>query len=100
MNPLAGISTQLPAAAARCGYRTSPRGNSGLAQFTEIVLFVGKGFSGYHAGDEMECRVTEDGHITLTAIKPPEGPSMTDDSLADDNPLLSTTTHSVADGPS
>ena len=61
-----------PEAAARCGYRTWPHSNTSLARFTEIVLFVGKGSSGYHAGDEMECRVTEDGHITLTAIKPPE----------------------------
>jgi hypothetical protein len=46
--------------AAKCGY-----GHSGPASFTEIVRFVGSTSLDYCAGDEMECRRTGDGHITL-----------------------------------
>ena len=50
-----------PEAAAKCGYRNWPSGPA----FSEVVRFVGKTAADDCARQEMECRRTDDGQITV-----------------------------------
>ena len=54
-----------PEAAAQCGYGTWSHGNSDQVPFAEVVRFVGEASQECCAGDEMECRQTDDGRITI-----------------------------------
>ena len=50
-------------AAAKCGYRLWSK--SGPAPFSEVVRYVGSSSAEHHAGDEIGCHLTDDGHIEL-----------------------------------
>ena len=61
-----------PEAAAKCGYGDWLHGGSDQLSFAERVRFVGEASQGHCTGDEMECRRSESGQITIVPRPQPE----------------------------